>query len=147
MELNLAALRSVRAFVTNFNAKNLPLHVLVNNAGVVRIFIHFYYSLICNRHNVWSKLEDRGWLRKTVWYKSFGPFLIDLTIITSIGEDQRKDSWYECSVILYSLILGSVVSSAAHVYGSMDLDNLNAEKFYTPYYSYMLSKLANVYVD
>lgn len=34
MSLDLASFRSTRAFVDAFKERNLPLHVLVNNAGV-----------------------------------------------------------------------------------------------------------------
>lgn len=34
MKLDLASLRSVRAFVSEFRKKNLPLHILINNAGI-----------------------------------------------------------------------------------------------------------------
>ncbi|MCX7876972.1 MAG: SDR family oxidoreductase [Melioribacteraceae bacterium] len=36
------------------------------------------------------------------------------------------------------------VSSIAHQNAQLDWDNLNAEKFYEPYYAYALSKLANI---
>lgn len=35
MELDLGSLVSVRKFVTNFKKKGLPLHILVNNAGIM----------------------------------------------------------------------------------------------------------------
>ena len=35
MELDLGSLASIRRFVTNFKKKGLPLHVLVNNAGIM----------------------------------------------------------------------------------------------------------------
>ena len=35
LELDLGSLDSIRKFVTNFKRKGLPLHILVNNAGVM----------------------------------------------------------------------------------------------------------------
>ena len=35
MELDLASLASVQKFVMNFKKKGLPLHILVNNAGLM----------------------------------------------------------------------------------------------------------------
>ena len=35
MELDLASLASIRKFVMNFKKKELPLHILVNNAGIM----------------------------------------------------------------------------------------------------------------
>lgn len=35
MELDLASLASIRKFVMNFKKKGLPLHILVNNAGIM----------------------------------------------------------------------------------------------------------------
>lgn len=35
MELDLGSLASIRKFVTNFKQKGLPLHILVNNAGIM----------------------------------------------------------------------------------------------------------------
>ena len=35
MELDLGSLASVRKFVANFKKKGLPLHILVNNAGIM----------------------------------------------------------------------------------------------------------------
>jgi hypothetical protein len=36
------------------------------------------------------------------------------------------------------------VASAAHVYGTINFDDLQSEKFYSPYAAYMQSKLANI---
>jgi hypothetical protein len=35
MDLNLGSLKSVRSFVTEYKKKDLPLHILINNAGVM----------------------------------------------------------------------------------------------------------------
>ena len=35
MELDLASLASIRKFVMNLKKKGLPLHILVNNAGIM----------------------------------------------------------------------------------------------------------------
>lgn len=35
MELDLGSLASIRKFATNFKQKGLPLHILVNNAGIM----------------------------------------------------------------------------------------------------------------
>ena len=35
MELDLGSLASIRRFVTNFKKKGLPLHIPVNNAGIM----------------------------------------------------------------------------------------------------------------
>ena len=45
MHLDLSSLQSVKEFADNFKRKNLPLHILVNNAAVA--FVPFGKGLVC----------------------------------------------------------------------------------------------------
>ena len=45
MHLDLSSLKTVKKFADNFKRKNLPLHILVNNAAVA--FVPFGKDLVC----------------------------------------------------------------------------------------------------
>ena len=59
MHLDLASLSSVKQFVVDFQEKNLPLHILINNAGIawvplgefiirsVIVNVHVFYLCMC----------------------------------------------------------------------------------------------------
>ena len=47
MKLDLSSLKSVREFADTFKAKNLPLHMLVNNAGTDILEIYLFIGFGC----------------------------------------------------------------------------------------------------
>ena len=52
MELDVGSFDKIRSFVSKFKAKNLPIHILVNNAGADSLLAcHITYSLRHNAHD------------------------------------------------------------------------------------------------
>ncbi|XP_047659335.1 dehydrogenase/reductase SDR family member on chromosome X isoform X1 [Tachysurus fulvidraco] len=98
MCLDLASLQSVRQFVQRFKAKGLPLHILVNNAGVM---------LVPER-----KTEDGFELH-------FGLNYLGHFLLTNLLLDMLRDSGQSRR---FSRIV--TVSSATHYGGRLDLNDL-----------------------
>ncbi|KAK2818133.1 hypothetical protein Q7C36_022066 [Tachysurus vachellii] len=118
MCLDLASLKSVRQFVQRFKAKGLPLHILVNNAGVM---------LVPER-----KTEDGFELHFGLNY--LGHFLLTnllLDLLRDSGQNRR-----------HSRIV--TVSSATHYGGRLDLNDLQGRSYYSSHGAYSQSKLALV---
>jgi len=114
MFLDLSSLDSVRHFVSEFKQKRIPLHVLINNAGV------------------WMGDE-----RKTTqdgFEMSFGVNHLGHFLLTNLLLDEIRAG--KGRVV--------TVSSGMHLYGTIDFDDLQNEKNYGPRSAYANSKLANV---
>ncbi|XP_071950947.1 polyprenol dehydrogenase-like [Antedon mediterranea] len=116
MYLDLASLMSVRRCASTFKSYDLPLHVLVNNAGVMI--------------PPFMKTEDGFELQFQVNY--LGHFLLtlllsDLLIKTGVHN--------KCARIVN-------VSSVAHICEDLDMNNLIDRTFYGKYSSYSNSKFA-----
>jgi len=107
-------LDQIRKLVDQFNHKYSKLHVLINNAGV------YLPKRIITKYGV----------EKTFLVNYLAPFLL-----TNLLLDSLKSS---CS----SRIIN--VSSDAHKYGNIDLDDLEISKLYTGMKAYSRSKLANI---
>ncbi|KAJ7392997.1 hypothetical protein OS493_008244 [Desmophyllum pertusum] len=118
MELDLGSLGSIRTFVTNFKKKGLPLHVLVNNAGIM--------------FPPYETTEDGFELQFGV--NHIGPF----TLTNLLLEDLIKSGSPERRSRIVT------VSSAAHVPGTMNFEDLQSKNYYSPYLAYSQSKLANI---
>lgn len=114
MLADLASLQSTRDFVREYEGKHNSLHVLINNAGVM-----------CGRRSV-----------------------------TSDGFETTFQVNYLSHFLLTNLLLGVLkkgapsriinVSSASHIHGRIDLDDLQAEEAYGVMEAYAQSKLAQV---
>jgi NAD(P)-dependent dehydrogenase (short-subunit alcohol dehydrogenase family) len=116
MELDLANLKSVRTFAENYKKQYKQLDLLINNAGVMM--------------PPYSKTEDGFELQ-------FGTNHLGHFALTGLLFDLIKNT-------LNSRIVN--VSSAAHKYGNLNLQDLNWEKRkYKPMNSYGDSKIANMY--
>ncbi|XP_054440994.1 dehydrogenase/reductase SDR family member on chromosome X [Pteronotus mesoamericanus] len=115
---NLASLQSVREFVHTFKKKKLPLHVLVNNAGVM---------MVPQRKTVDGFEEHFG-------LNYLGHFLLTNLLLDTLKESGRPGR----SARVVSL------SSATHYIGELRLDDLQGSTDYSPHGAYAQSKLALV---
>ncbi|XP_062133076.1 retinol dehydrogenase 14-like isoform X2 [Drosophila sulfurigaster albostrigata] len=113
-ELDLASLDSVRKFVDEFKKEQSKLDILINNAGI----------MLCPH-----MLTKEGF-EMQLGVNHMGHFLL-----TNLLLDLLKKS-------LPSRIVN--VSALAHVNGTINFDDLNSEKSYSPRKAYGQSKLANI---
>ncbi|XP_044525217.1 dehydrogenase/reductase SDR family member on chromosome X [Gracilinanus agilis] len=115
---NLASMKSIRQFVKDFKAKNYPLHVLINNAGVM---------MVPQRKTVDGFEEQFG-------VNYLGHFLLTnllLDILKKTGSPRH-----------HARII--TVSSSTHYVGELNMDDLHSRYCYTPCGAYAQSKLALV---
>jgi len=98
VELDLGSLESVRKFATSFNEKSIPLHILINNAGVMG----------CPLGKTVDGFETH------IGVNHFGHFLLTVSLLESLkrGSPSRVVS----------------LSSAAHNRGYIDIGDNNFEK-------------------
>ncbi|XP_016957941.1 retinol dehydrogenase 13 [Drosophila biarmipes] len=113
-ELDLNSLDSVRKFVAGFKREQDKLHVLINNAGIMR----------CPRRLTKDGFESQ------LGVNHMGHFLL-----TNLLLDVLKKTAPSRIVVL---------SSVAHTRGTINFDDLNSEKSYNEIDAYSQSKLANV---
>uniref|UniRef100_A0A4D5RPY2 Putative dehydrogenase with different specificities related to short-chain alcohol dehydrogenase n=1 Tax=Ixodes scapularis TaxID=6945 RepID=A0A4D5RPY2_IXOSC len=112
-ELDLASLESVREFATRITANIGKVHILVNNAGVMR----------CPR-----TLTKEGF-EKQLGVNHLGHFFLTLQLLDAI------------KAAAPSRIVN--LSSVAHLRGQIKFNDLNSEQSYDPAEAYNQSKLAN----
>ncbi|XP_056183374.1 dehydrogenase/reductase SDR family member on chromosome X isoform X3 [Falco biarmicus] len=115
---DLASMKSIRQFVQRFRAKSCPLHVLVNNAGVM---------LVPER-----KTEDG-------FEEHFGLNYLGHFLLTNLLLDTLKQSGthsHNARII--------TVSSATHYVAKLHLSDLQSRCSYSPHGAYAQSKLALV---
>ncbi|TKS67383.1 Dehydrogenase/reductase SDR family member on chromosome X [Collichthys lucidus] len=117
-KLDLASLQSVRQFVQSFKERNLPLNILVNNAGVMLV--------------PEGRTED-GY----EWH--FGVNYLGHFLLTWLLLDILKDSGKPGS---FSRVVS--VSSSAHRVGEIRLNDLNSCQSYSAHAAYCHSKLAQL---
>ncbi|KAH8551821.1 hypothetical protein BGW37DRAFT_455754 [Umbelopsis sp. PMI_123] len=117
IQLDLLSLASVTKFVSEFKAKNLPLHLLLNNAGVMACPFALsedgYESQFATNH--------------------LAHFYLTTQLLPVLEQSQP------------SRIVN--VSSMAHkntIFRGFTLDNLNDESKYSPNLNYALTKTANI---
>ncbi|XP_069801462.1 polyprenol dehydrogenase isoform X2 [Dendropsophus ebraccatus] len=115
---DLASMKSVRRCVQNFKAKNLDLHVLVNNAGVMVV--------------PEERTEDGFEQHFGINY--LGHFLLTNLLLDTLRRSGTKD--FNARVV--------TVSSATHFAGQLNLDNLQSSHSYSAHGAYSQSKLALV---
>src|SRR5947208_1507841 len=114
MLADLSSQESIHRLAENFQQHYQQLHVLINNAGVANL----------------SRRETVDGLEMTFAVNYLAPFLL-----TNLLLDKLKTS-------APARIVN--VSSAAHTSGSIQMDDLQAEKLYRPMRTYPQSKLAVV---
>ncbi|XP_066455981.1 dehydrogenase/reductase SDR family member on chromosome X [Eleutherodactylus coqui] len=115
---DLASMKSIRNCVRNFKAKNLDLHVLVNNAGVM--------------------LEPEG-KTEDGFEKHFGINYLSHFLLTRLLLDTLRKSgtnYFNARVV--------TVSSATHFTGKVNLEDLQSSHCYSSHGAYAQSKLALV---
>ncbi|XP_037714196.1 retinol dehydrogenase 13-like [Drosophila subpulchrella] len=113
-ELDLSSLESIRKFAAGFKKEQDKLHVLINNAGVMH----------CPRTLTKDGFEMQ------LGVNHMGHFLLTHLLLDVLKKTAP------------SRIVN--VSSLAHLYGSINIDDLNSEKSYSRTGAYSQSKLANV---
>ncbi|KAL1021830.1 hypothetical protein UPYG_G00018590 [Umbra pygmaea] len=116
--LDLCSLKSVRQFVQRFKSRALPLHVLVNNAGIMLV--------------TEGKTEDGFELHFGLNY--LGHFLLTMLLLGDLKRSGRHGS---CSRIV-------TVSSATHYGARLNMDDLQGSLCYSAHGAYSQSKLALV---
>ncbi|KAM4702381.1 polyprenol dehydrogenase [Discoglossus pictus] len=115
---DLASMKSIRQCVQDFKAKNLGLHLLVNNAGVM---------LVPERRT------------KDGFEEHFGLNYLGHFLLTNLLLKTMKDSGTEiCSARIVT------VSSATHYVAELNMDDLQSSLCYSPHGAYAQSKLALV---
>jgi len=116
MQLDLGSLESVREFATNWKQKDAPIHLLINNAGI----------MACP----YSKTKDG--FETQIGVNHLGHFLLTYLLLDYLKKPGNA------RVIC--------VSSAGHRMGSMRWDDMNWEKawIYRKWGAYGNSKLANI---
>eukprot|EP01114_Cavostelium_apophysatum_P000007 TRINITY_DN10008_c0_g1_i1.p1 TRINITY_DN10008_c0_g1~~TRINITY_DN10008_c0_g1_i1.p1 ORF type:complete len:308 (-),score=70.34 TRINITY_DN10008_c0_g1_i1:49-972(-) len=115
MILDLSDLKSVRQFAADFKTKGLPLHILINNAGIM---------------NVPTLVKTVDGFESTLAANHLGHFLL-----TNLLLDELKKS--APSKIIN---LSSFVAKQGHI----NFDDINTEKHYDKWKAYTQSKLANI---
>ena len=98
--LDLASLKSVHEFSKNFLAKNRPLHILVNNAGVMACPLTY--------------TEDG--FEMQIGTNHFGHFALTLNLIPALKEGAKQRGKNSRVINL---------SSIAHANSNVDLDDIN----------------------
>ncbi|CAL5028384.1 unnamed protein product [Urochloa decumbens] len=123
LELDVSSMSSVRRFVDNFSALNLPLNILINNAGIA--FAPFTLS------------EDGIELQFATNY--LGHFLLTDLLLEKI-KVTAKESGIEGRVVIVAS------DSYKHTYREgIRFDKINDESSYKSIPAYGQSKLANIF--
>ncbi|XP_075191583.1 polyprenol dehydrogenase isoform X2 [Anomaloglossus baeobatrachus] len=115
---DLASMKSIRSCVQNFKAKNLDLHLLVNNAGVM-----FFPE---------ERTEDGFEVHFGVNY--LGHFLLTNLLLDTLRKSGTSD--FNARVV--------TVSSATHFNGQVNFEDLQSSHMYSAHGAYSKSKLALV---
>ncbi|XP_043928451.1 dehydrogenase/reductase SDR family member on chromosome X [Protopterus annectens] len=118
IHLDLASLRSVRQFVKTFNAKNLQLHVLINNAAVMLVP---------------QRMSEDGY-EEHFAVNYLGHFLLTNLLCDTLKQSGRDGC---CSRII-------TLSSDTHFVGELNLNDLQSRLHYSSHGAYAQSKLAVV---
>ncbi|KAL4419280.1 hypothetical protein ABPG77_008330 [Micractinium sp. CCAP 211/92] len=123
MQLDLSSLQSVRQFASAFRARGLPLHVLVNNAGI--------FAMAGARETTPDGFEAH------LGTNHLGHFLLTLLLLPALRQG-AKQSGRPARVVN--------VSSKLHYVGGLRQQDINLEGSgaYNPLAAYAQSKLAQV---
>ncbi|KAG8511860.1 Zinc finger BED domain-containing protein 1, partial [Galemys pyrenaicus] len=116
---DLASMKSIRRFARKFKEKRLPLHVLVNNAGVMMV----------------PQRKTADGLEEHFGLNYLGHFLLTNLLLDTL----RASGAPGRSARVVS------VSSATHYVGELDLEDLQGSRGYSSHGAYAQSKLALVF--
>ena len=140
MKLDLSSFRSTKDFTVAFKERNLPLHILINNAGI----FHVPFSQYANFPNVHiynnqrfkfyfiALTEDGNELHFQVNYLSH--FLLTLELLPIILDAAANTG--DCRIV--------ILASSGHYSGHFDPNNMNGEVSYSRVGFYQHSKLYTV---
>ena len=112
MHLDLSVLSSVREFAANFQAMRLPLHVLINNAGI----------MLSNKHLTQDGFE------KVFAVNYLSHFLLTNLLLPDLEKSNGR--------------VVNVASTMHKLINTYDFDNIMAEKNFSLFGTYGQSKLA-----
>jgi NAD(P)-dependent dehydrogenase (short-subunit alcohol dehydrogenase family) len=115
VELDMASLRSIRAFATAYVESGAALDLLINNAGVMALPTR--------------EVTEDGFERQ-FGTNHLGHFALTGLLLPALAKAPAA------RVV--------TVASLAHRNGKIDFNNLQSEKSYKPWYAYGESKLANI---
>ncbi|XP_007956759.1 E3 SUMO-protein ligase ZBED1 [Orycteropus afer afer] len=115
---DLASMSSIRHFVQEFKAKNIPVHVLVNNAGVMMV----------------PQRTTRDGFEEHFGLNYLGHFLLTNLLLDTLKESGSPG--HSARVVS--------VSSATHYVAELNMDDLQSSQGYSPHAAYAQSKLALV---
>ncbi|XP_069493128.1 polyprenol dehydrogenase isoform X3 [Ambystoma mexicanum] len=115
---DLACMKSIHQCVQRFKEKNSPLHVLINNAGVM---------LVPKRETVDGFEEHFG-------LNYLGHFLLTNLLLDTLKKTGTNR--YSARIV--------TMASAVHYAGELHLDDLQSSCYYSPHGAYAQSKLALV---
>jgi NAD(P)-dependent dehydrogenase (short-subunit alcohol dehydrogenase family) len=120
-KIELDNLASVNDFVKRFLAKDRPLHILVNNAGIMACPLSYTIDGFENQFGT----------------NHMGHFALTIGLLPALKRGV-KESGRNVRVV--------VVASLAHKYGTVDFNDINFKngREYTPFISYGQSKTANI---
>ncbi|XP_056414808.1 dehydrogenase/reductase SDR family member on chromosome X isoform X2 [Hyla sarda] len=115
---DLASMKSIRNCVQNFKARNLSLHLLVNNAGVMFV----------------PEGRTKDGFEAHFGVNYLGHFLLTNLLLDILRKSGTKD--FNARVV--------TVSSATHLNGQLNFDDLQSSHSYSAHGAYAQSKLALV---
>jgi NAD(P)-dependent dehydrogenase (short-subunit alcohol dehydrogenase family) len=118
--LDLASLASVRSFAEKELAQHRPLHVLVNNAGVM---------------TPPKRLETADGFEMQFGTNVLGHFALTGLLMPTLEQAAAESDWRPRVV---------TIASIAHKRGRINFDDLQSKKNYGPMRAYQQSKLADV---
>lgn len=119
-QLELDSLDNVNAFVERFLAKDLPLHILINNAGVMACPLTYTKDGLENQFGI----------------NHIGHFALTMGLLSSLKRAYNESGRYTRVVNL---------SSTAHVRSDVDFNDINFKnREYEPFVAYGQSKTCNM---
>jgi NAD(P)-dependent dehydrogenase (short-subunit alcohol dehydrogenase family) len=118
--LDLASLASIRAFADAQLAKHLPLHILINNAGVFAPP---------------RRIETADGFEMQFGTNVLGHFALTGLLLPALQQAATEPSYHPRIV---------TIASIAHKKGQLNLDDLQSTRDYNPMRAYQQSKLANL---